>query len=109
MNDKELLEFAALAVGYTDLPIEGWTTDSTKGMRLVGADHEFVRYWNPLDDDDDALRLAVKIELDVMCGSVRTDDFSVSIPIRAGTEIYAATRYAIVRAAAEIGKSMKVD
>lgn len=51
--------------------------------------------------------MAVQLELDVMCGSVRTEDFSISIPIKAGTEMYAATRYVIVRAAAEIGKSMK--
>jgi len=121
MNNRELLELASKAVGYDELPIEGWTIDSIKGMRLVDTDHEFVRYWNPLDDDGDALSLAVKLKLEIyhawdevtqVCvgypnvGKNRTD-ISYVLESYKDANILEATRRAIVRAAAEIGKSMK--
>ena len=109
MTDRELLEMAAKAVGYAALPVEGWTVDSAKGMRFVGPDNEFVRYWNPLTDDGDALRLAVALNF-----GVTVDDPDVSVTSQAGKVVYqksapdpyAATRRTIVRAAAEIGKAM---
>jgi hypothetical protein len=67
--------------------------------------------WNPLDDDGDALRLAVKLN---MCVTSFTDEQMVGCVINReghniyevpGTDPYAATRRAIVRAAAEIGKT----
>ena len=84
MTDREELELAARAAG------NGFV----------------IGYWNPLTDDGDALRLAVKLELDVMFASVRSVDDDVNITIEAGTDPYAATRRAIVRAAAEIGRNM---
>lgn len=104
MNDKELLELAALAAGYN---VSFFSARNQRGFTCGFTNAKDGGDWNPIDNDGDALRLAVKLELDVMCGSVRTEDFSVQIPIKAGTEMYAATRYAIVRAAAEIGSSMK--
>lgn len=55
--NKKLLDLASRALGYARLPVEGWTLHSEKGMRLVGPDHEFVRYWNPLLEAEDSLTI----------------------------------------------------
>ena len=103
-NDKELLELAAKAVG-----LKGEYFDETSGGGAGMREHElFYPNWNPLADDGDALRLAVTLKLSpimrgenaVLC--VSTDFFE-----DAGDDPYAATRRAIVRAAAEIGRNMK--
>jgi hypothetical protein len=68
--------------------------------------------WNPLFDDGDALRLAVKLKMDVTVGqSVKvvcaTNDGLVSkivLPMEDGGDDYAVVRRAIVNAAADIGK-----
>jgi hypothetical protein len=83
MSDRELFESAAKAV------------------------------WNPLTDDGDALRLAVKLKIDVM----HTNTHSPQVHALAANKVqvwedstddpYAATRRAIVRAAAEIGRKME--
>ena len=66
--------------------------------------------WNPLTDDGDALRLVVKLKLDIEIYSTSThvyDDTSEkSFEEEHNGDPYAATRRAIVRAAAEIGKGM---
>jgi hypothetical protein len=59
--------------------------------------------WNPLTDDGDALRLAVKLDLIVTIGAARDCDGRLSLDN--SDDPYAATRRAIVRAAAEIGRS----
>jgi len=68
--------------------------------------------WNPLTDDGDALRLAVQLDLHVHPSG---DEVWVSNPATSLAEDvvfetyrgdpYAATRRAIVRAAAEIGRN----
>lgn len=67
--------------------------------------------WNPLTDDGDALRLAVKLGIHLQfamdyavayAGSVHAKQFTE----RCGSDQYAATRRAIVRAAAEIGRAL---
>lgn len=102
MTDRELLELAAKAAGttvWTDIDGNFFAEDRT------GIESK----WNPLIDDGDALRLAVKLRIDVCyenndgpwhvnawprnrvgCSELAVDD--------------AATRRAITRAAAEIGK-----
>jgi hypothetical protein len=107
MNDRELLEMAAKAAGieYTS---EGYAREPIKNQ-----DGHFDNYpWNPLRDDGDALRLAVKLKMAVVIeqkyGHVyaTVDGWRVDMepeePI--GNDPYAATRRAIVRAAAEIGR-----
>ena len=91
MNDKELLEYAAKAAG-----IEVEWSDITECFWGDGDS------WVPLDDDGDALRLAVKLELRVAWyeGKVYVD----YIVEQYDNDPYAATRRAIVRAAAEIGR-----
>ena len=102
-TDRELLELAATAAGMN------------YAHELCGyySDPEFneVVQWNPLTDDGDALRLAVKLGLlidtqynnGVGVGSASFEEVWESTSV----EPYAATRRAIVRAAAEIGRSMK--
>lgn len=56
MNDRELLEAAATAVGMSEMLT--WTPGATAWLRV---NPTLSRPWNPLTDDGDALRLAVKL------------------------------------------------
>lgn len=111
MDDQELLELAAKANNSPNIKLENF-----------GAwfDDERERYWNPLVNDGDALRLAVKLKLAIFPPEGDDGDFAVaSVPegvlddfgetwfqenVKDGDEL-AATRRAIVCAAAEIGKA----
>lgn len=106
MEDKELLELAAKAAGY-ELHI--WGTPGMENVARMDAKPS-VR-WNPLTDDGDALRLAVKLGLQIVTGGtvvVQAIQYGTEAYGEAlrGDDPYAATRRAIVRAAAEIGKSL---
>jgi hypothetical protein len=113
MTDRELLELAAKAAGL----LIGFSESTHDYGRpyVWNDDNKTSRWWNPLTDDGDALRLAVKLRLHV---AVFTDDIgseveawrrgdgaSVDIRVKFDTDPYAATRRAIVMAAAEIGRS----
>jgi hypothetical protein len=111
MNDKELLEFAAKAAGIKALKSpDGILRDCTGGdpmMNIFAA-----KPWNPLTDDGDALRLVVKLKIDVCfdfdrVDAVYEDELYVAEYFYQNppTDKNAATRRAIVRAAAEIGKA----
>ena len=91
-DDRELLELAAKAAGYKI----AWEGGCVTGWMAGGS------WWNPLTDDGDALRLAVTLELDVLCASVRSAEDDIEITIQAGVDPCAATRRAIVRAAAAL-------
>jgi hypothetical protein len=114
MTDRKLLELAAKAAGIAA------TFDDELGDMFVYGDRspEMSRYWNPLTDDGDALRLAVKLSIDIehQCPGVEAyrsfyhEDYKGG-----GQKVYgeeddddpcAATRRAIVRCAAELGKAM---
>lgn len=88
MSDNELLELAAKACGY-----------------------EYVSnsYWNPLTDAGDAFRLIVSLELKVNFRTLNVDvsrgDISASEYMPTWGDA-AATRRAIVRVAAEIGRGV---
>lgn len=106
MTDRELLELAAKAAGMGRYS-EGVLT----GVGLYKTDSGWVE-WNPLADDGDAFRLAVKLEMQVIIGfrridaSICSDSDEPSI-IACAPKVgdhYAATRRAIVRAAAELGR-----
>ncbi len=110
MTDRELLELAAKAMGAVHA--DQWDN----GSLLVSFDGKTARLWNPLTDDGDALRLAVKLGIQVgpnpasnepMCFAwARQLGIGAQYEMH-GTDPYAATRRAIVRAAAEIGRAMK--
>lgn len=114
MTDRELLELAAKAAGIAWLKYVNDVTDYDSqhygGPALQLSSSAFT--WNPLTDDGDALRLAVKLGMSV----VISDEVGVTdarVPSKTGwcTEQHwdntgNATRRAIVRAAAEIGKAM---
>jgi hypothetical protein len=116
MTDRELLEKAAKAEGH------GVEFDDLSGLTFM--DNQFTGVlWNPLHNDGDALRLAVKLRIDLSLwmniGSVTAKTYigaGRGISLRGdsqrpqndhteqrGTDPYAATRRAIVRAAAAIG------
>ena len=111
MTDRELLELAAKVAG-----IEGeWMQDEDGGMPYL---HNWENgcVFDPLTDDGDALRLAVKLNLwfrpmSFLCPDAHVVDVHIGgdgklATERANGDSYAATRRAIVRAAAEIGKAM---
>lgn len=108
MTDRELLELAAKAAGIElewDGPPDMWQPMYYKGKTY----HLF----DPLNDDGDALRLAVKLSLFIQINSNtatawkwRGENWYEHKSDYAG-DMNSATRRAIVRAAAEIGRSMK--
>jgi hypothetical protein len=104
MTDRELLELAAKAAGH---PIDKSWGD---GFSITGdamLDWHNGKRWNPLRDDGDALRLAVDLRLTgfhIGRKSAWVDPF-VNSQITYREDPYAATRRAIVRAAAEIGRA----
>ena len=97
MTDRELLELAAKAAGY-DFAWYCRGANNPNGIPNVpfANGHE----WNPLTDDGDALRLAVKLQLYTHTG--------FGTHIYDDQDPYKATRRAIVRAAAEIGKAKEL-
>ena len=111
-NDHELLELAAKAAGY-DSAIDMYGYNEI-GEPLIDA-NDPPTVWNPLTDDGDALRLAVKLEMHVYVGThtvvaeICSDSEEPPIleKVFVESDPYVATRRAIVRAAAEIGRNMK--
>jgi hypothetical protein len=113
MTDRELLELAAKAAGLSHPDGVYWLTN------------DLGYQWNPLIDDGDALRLAVKLRIDISMydekigrvyayckhllgfGTDGEASYQNHAPIEQayGDDPCAATRRAIVRAAAaEIGR-----
>jgi len=98
-KDRELLELAAKAAGEITA---SWYGNQNYLDGVLGR-------WNPLTDDGDALRLMVDLRILLRQRSDMVDaKASPFVAMRElyGTDPYAATRRAIVRAAAEIGKEM---
>jgi hypothetical protein len=93
MTDRELLELAAKAAG---IEVDCWLDEDPRALTSVGL-------WNPLTDDADALRLAVKQGLIVECGRAWISRHGPMFGKDVLPDPYAATRRAIVRAAAAIG------
>lgn len=106
-GDRELLELAAKAAGLR-------VVDKSHPVSLYvenGSSFGGVR-WNPLTDDGDALRLAVKLGLHIeQYRTIRAyklvpGGFWINGCEPIGDDPCAATRRAIVLAAAEIGVAM---
>lgn len=105
MTDRELLELAAKAAG---LQIATWSNCQPGGFLARDCLPERrERFWNPLTDDGDALRLAVRCaQLFGFFRFMRVWLVCMSDEAGSPSDPSAATRRAIVRAAAEIGKTM---
>jgi hypothetical protein len=92
MNDRELLDLAAKAMGINP---DSWEHCG----------------WQPLNiDTGDALQLAVKLRLEIYIHENDTQCIGPNLHRTIEThkdDAYAATCRAIVRAAAEIGKQIK--
>ena len=110
MTDRELLELAAKAAewqlcGYSWI---GENEDDDECEILESAfvktnpEQELATKWNPLTDDGDALRLAVRLNIlwDVKVHYTRFLELCVHDKL-------AATRRAITMAAAQIGEDMQ--
>lgn len=108
-TDQELLELAAKAAG---IEIYGWD-DGRAYIRYPFC--TFEEEWNPLEDDGNAFRLAVLLHISIgytapsfspnWAAIARTWDGAYAT--EASSDLPSATRRAIVRVAAEIGKGMK--
>ena len=119
MTDRELLEMAAKAAG-----IVGVWHDRGQCIHVTDCAGMSDIWWRPFDDDGDALRLAVKLHLDIRfywdgCddqyntveaythGAKKDAEEPIGFYLRGGQiDEAAATRRAIVRAAAAIGSAM---
>lgn len=102
-SDRELLELSAKAAG-----IEVRKDSHIPSGGIWFSDVDVDKVWSPLLDDGDALRLAVKLQLEL---TVFRDHVTAFYARGWCDELHkldplAATRRAIVRAAAEIGKAM---
>lgn len=102
-TDKQLLQLAAKAVGYET------KEDKHSGQIRVKINGLWPLF-NPLTDDARALRLAVDFEFDITPMGyyvVVTDIGGHTTEQEYGNDKHAATRRAIVRAAAAIGEGME--
>ena len=119
MSEKELIELAAKAAGVVGEYVENYSPGDYYAdqfycgneLGILTGSLGCYHVWNPLTDDGDALRLAVKLQMEI-----HIDHKGVSVRTHCGFKALekkcdaAATRRAIVRAAAEIGsKLMGVD
>ena len=118
MTDRELLELAAKAAAFGTNGTCWTESEYPRGSGKHGALWNYVGHmdtaelWNPLTDDGDAFRLAVKLRMSVTNTDIRTSVLAQPEPNTdwvAPTEPHngdpcAATRRAVVRAAAAIGE-----
>lgn len=115
MNDRELLELAAKSAGFE--VHARWQKDRDDsgngdvGLWLTNG----TTCWNPLTNDGQALRLAVAAGINMHVDPLDDDGNPVTVAKAFGltacierhhSDPFAATRRAITRAAAEIGRSM---
>jgi len=115
MTDQELIKAAAKAAG-----IEGCWHDIDDGWFIPGNINNWASLirWDPLEDNSQAFKLMVKLRM-----RVRTTETAAIVDIYGengwqgevqvgvmdadwSEDYYAATRRAIVRAAAEIGRTL---
>lgn len=117
MTDRELLELAAKAAGH-EIEVDQYEVIYYRD----GSGPQSWAIWNPLTCDGDALRLACKLGIDLLFTfedveavatmHARQEDQEMISPWACESwtlkkqDTYAATRRAIVRAAAEIGREM---
>lgn len=123
-TDRELLELAAKAAGFSDYYVSEWAGGASL---MYYPDRNFgPSVWDPLNDDGDALRLAAKLVMSFRCDAADRefraacfaigamghpcpgDEWEVYIPIdpvEIGTT--ALYRKSAVKLAAAIGRGMR--
>lgn len=104
MTDNELLELAAKAAG---IEVFQANLSGDSAQMVTAGLYTSLGHWNPLADDGDALRLAVKLCMNIEVTESYVYACSLgnfSEPAKPDRD--AATRRAIVRAAAEMGRQM---
>lgn len=105
MTDKELLELAAKAMGFVQHHSYREKTNSLLWLSESG----FPATWSPLTDDKDAFQLAVDLKMNLTLSGWRAEaqvaEHPTVVEPVVNNDAYAATRRAIVRAAAEIGRN----
>lgn len=122
-SDRELLELAAKAAhvpgSWNDQYDCFWIKEGIRGpddeprraREKIGISTESRIWWDPLADDGDALRLAVKLHIPFSSERATNATWICKGDLQVfemhNGDSYAATRRAIVRAAAEIGRNMK--
>lgn len=104
MTDKEVIELAAKAYWNNEVPPH--IPCGENGLMFI---HGGV-WWIPLEDDGDAFRLAVKLNLSYSVNGeyvvVHGDGWPNLVIHRFTGEVIDAVRLAIVMAAAKLGKGM---
>lgn len=104
MTDHELLDLAAGTIGLN----LSWGGSNRDGYYMQSESPDiYETYWNPLDSDGDALRLAVTLRLSVSLHAAavfvsRNEDETTQL-VQFSDAPHTATRRAIVRMAAVIG------
>lgn len=121
MTDREMLELAAKAIGCDGAKFEdGEWLELRYGYKVAMWHDDFDSYWNPLESNADAFVLAVKLGLDLLRTERDVEAIAglppyvpmardVPAPLRIellGDDPCAATRRAITRTAAEIGRAI---
>ena len=123
MSDRELLELAARAAGY-EYECTSHTGRPENDQHQIRNEAGAMVDWNPLADDGDALRLRNRLSAMIIdegnCVFVaiyRSDAPSVEIRemyigdleggYSSAASVNEATRRAVTRAAAEVGKNLK--
>lgn len=117
MNDRELLEMAAKAAGYSGAWIKWPGARHPLDVELGFFHGSDGSVWNPFASDGGALRLAVKLRMEI--DHNHDADNCLWVSVRVPRQVFCAveefadeserassTRRAITRAAAEIGRNM---
>lgn len=116
MSDRELLELAAKACGIRHVDYSGIEYEGAGGLMLVDENGRHLFPWNPLGPEGNAtafllmtgLKLSVNSNsLNIGVGGYTFDGGYVFAQEEVNGNATASMRRAIVRAAAEIGKSMQ--
>ena len=102
MNDRELLELAAKAAG-----VNGQWSDYHNGICYSKKGSLDMHVWRPLDDDGDALRLAIHLGFTVEPGRCWHSPYGPAFGEDVLDGELKSTRRAIVRAAAMLAQREK--